>query len=148
MILDHLSNWRQYATNEAMTVALEFLQRPDLAELAPGRHPIMGEGLYAVVLRDEGRGRESVRLEAHRKCIDIHLCLAGHEVIGWKATAECRSGDGSDEPSDAVFFKDPPSRWLELSVGSFAVFFPADAHAALAGAGPVHKVIVKVPDAG
>jgi beta-galactosidase beta subunit len=42
------------------------------------------------------------------------------------------------------FFYDRPTTWLTLSAGQFAVFFPEDAHAPLAGQGGVHKAVVKV----
>ncbi len=33
---------------------------------------------------------------------------------------------------------------MPLAKGQFMMFWPADAHAPLAGAGPLHKVVVKL----
>jgi beta-galactosidase beta subunit len=49
-----------------------------------------------------------------------------------------------DAEKDIVFFDDAPETWFRVPAGSFAVFFPEDAHAPLAGEGEVRKVIVKV----
>ena len=148
MILDHLQNWERYAAlHEAFTRAFEFLQRDDLAELPAGRHDIDGDNVYAAVLHADGRGRDAAKLEAHRAYIDIQFCLSGADEIGWKPAAHCRAdGNGYDEAEDIEFFTDSPQAWSATPAGTFAVFFPADAHAPLAGEGAIHKVIVKVAE--
>ena len=41
-------------------------------------------------------------------------------------------------------FGDKPDLWFSLPPGSFAIFFPSDAHAPLAGAGKTMKAVVKI----
>ncbi|MDH7504523.1 MAG: YhcH/YjgK/YiaL family protein, partial [Verrucomicrobiota bacterium] len=76
--------------------------------------------------------------------IDIQFCLSGHEEIGWKPTDSCCGAEGFDEEKDLGFFTDESEAWSAVGPGRFAIYFPADAHAPLGGAGPVHKVVVKV----
>ena len=95
--------------------------------------------------RQDGRGREGARLEAHRRYIDIQYTIGGDEEIGWTSFASCQVPDGAfDAAKDIGFFGDAPSAWLRVPAGSFAIFFPEDAHAPLAGRGALVKAIVKV----
>jgi biofilm protein TabA len=145
MILDRLQHADTYRLlHPAFAEAFRYLARPDLDRLAPGRHEIDGDRLYAVVVKADGKGRGTTRLEAHRKYIDIQYTVAGSEAIGWKAAGECESAGGFDPAKDIEFYPDAPESWVEVPPGTFAVFFPEDAHAPLGGQGRIVKVVVKV----
>ena len=146
MIVDQIQNWNRYASLHAgFAKAFEFLSQPNLVELPPGRHVLDGDMLFAIVSRDEGRGKEESPLEAHRRYIDIQFVVDGDEKIGWVPTAHCqRVAATYDEERDIEFFYDRPETWLSISNGEFAVFFPSDAHAPLAGQGSVHKIVCKI----
>jgi biofilm protein TabA len=69
----------------------------------------------------------------------------GIDLIGWKPRSECKTPDGGyNSESDLEFFSDSPDSWTMVNPGAFAVYFPQDAHAPLAGEGPVRKVVVKI----
>jgi YhcH/YjgK/YiaL family protein len=146
MILDRIQNAAQYGpVPPGLDQALRFLAQTDLTKLALGRHAIAGDRLYAIVAKDDGRGHERARLEAHRRYIDIQYVVSGTEEIGWRSCASCASiATPYDPAKDVMFFGDTPETWLILPAGHFAVFFPDDAHAPLAGRSVVHKVVVKV----
>ncbi len=146
MILDRLENAERYlALHPEFKAAFEFLRRENLAQLPPGRHDVDGDRLYAVVIRDNGHGCENAKLEAHKKYIDIQFSLAGCDLIGWKSTDTCSEIDQPfDEESDAALFADKPDAWMATPPGTFAVFYPEDAHAPMAAEGPLHKVVMKV----
>jgi YhcH/YjgK/YiaL family protein len=146
MILDALAEWRRYASvHPDFPRAFEFLQRPDLASLAPGRHAVDGDRVYVLIDDRSGRGREGARLEAHRAYLDVQLTIEGHEEIGWRPLAGCQRPAGAfDTSRDIGLFDDRPDTWLAVPPGQFAVFFPSDAHAPLGGHGALRKAIVKV----
>jgi len=146
MILDRLAAADRYAAlHPAFKAAFEFLRRPGAAALPPGRIELDGPRLYVAIDHKDGRGREGARLEAHRKYIDIQFTVAGDEVIGWRPAADCtRRAVPYDPEKDIEFFADAPETWLAVPPGTFAIFFPEDGHAPLAGSGPVRKLIVKV----
>lgn len=154
MVLDILGRANQYASlHPAFARAFEFLNSADWAEMSSAaaaegasvRHAIDGDLLYLSIDRTEGRGRERSRLEAHRRYIDIQLAIEGHEEIGWKALADCaQPHDEYDEQKDVEFFSDMPESWLSLPAGHFAIFFPHDAHAPLAGRGMLTKAVMKI----
>ena len=146
MIVDALDSADRYrGVHPGFGRAFDVLRSTDLGALPPGRHDIDGDRLYLSIDHVEGRGHDGARLEAHRRYIDIQLVVAGVEEIGWRPLDACRRPDGPfDAGRDIAFFDDRPDVWLTLGTGRFAVFFPADAHAPLAGRGPVRKAILKV----
>lgn len=146
MILDVLAEASRYeALHPSFSRAFAFLARTDLAALPPGRHAIDGERIYVSIDITEGRGREGARLESHRKYIDIQYTIEGGDEIGWMPAAACSAPAGTfDVAKDIIFYDDRPSAWFAVPAGGFAVFFPNDAHAPLAGRGLLRKAIVKI----
>jgi YhcH/YjgK/YiaL family protein len=146
MILATIEQAYRYADcQHGLSRGFEFLQTTKLDKLPDGKHEINGERLYAIVAHDQGRGREGAILEVHRKYIDIQYVISGHEMIGWQPLTSCSAvKQAYNFETDLAFFLERPPSWFELAPRSFAVFFPEDAHAPLAGNGPVHKVVVKV----
>jgi biofilm protein TabA len=148
MVVDRLAESERYLRMHPLfQQAFEFLNQlaRDPERFADGRHTLV-EGRLAVILeRAEGRGVAEARLEAHRKMIDIQFLLSGEERIGWRPQPEC-SGivEAYSTERDIEFYSEQPTTWLELRPGDFAIFFPSDAHAPLAGSGPLRKAIAKV----
>ena len=146
MIIDTLARTARYTPlHPRFRAAFDFLAAADLAALPPGRIEIDGPRLYVSIDHAEGRGRERARLEAHRRYIDIQVTIAGTEQIGWRPIEHCGVADGAfSADRDIGFFTDRPDTWLIIPERHFVVFFPDDAHAPLAGTGPLKKAIVKV----
>jgi YhcH/YjgK/YiaL family protein len=145
MILDTLAAAASYERlHSGFRAAFDFL-RSAPTELADGRHEIGRERLFAIVARSAGRGRDAAKLEVHRRYIDIQYCVAGHDVIGWRPLTACREPEMPfDDTRDIRFFVDRPQTWIDVRPGMFAIFYPDDAHAPLAGEGEVLKIVVKV----
>ena len=65
--------------------------------------------------------------------------------MGWKPGSSCNQpAKDYDQNSDIQFFADKPDAWLPVESGTFAIFFPEDAHMPLISPGQIHKVVVKV----
>lgn len=146
MIFDTLANADRYAAlHPLFPRAFEFLRNTDLTALAPGRHVIEEERLFAIAENAPGRSREEARLECHRKYIDIQLVLEGSDEMGWKPLCDCHDplADYS-AAKDIQFFRDPPASWIATPPGAFCLFFPQDAHAPLVSKGTIRKVILKI----
>ena len=146
MILDTLKNSARYVALHAdFAAAFDFLNRPNVAALPAGRCDVLGKRVFAIVGKDLGKGRDKARLEAHRKYIDIQYVVSGDEWIGWRDLRTCREcGLGYSAEKEIEFYTAAAETWSQVPAGSFAIFFPEDAHAPLAGEGPVHKVVMKV----
>jgi len=146
MILDTLAHAERYrALHPLFERAFDFLRDTDLMALAPGKHDVQGEQIFAIVEACEGRTRAEAKLECHRRYIDIQLVLAGVDEMGWKPVAECLDPQTEyDAARDIRFFNDTPSNWIATPPGAFCLFFPEDAHAPLVGTGMIRKVVVKI----
>lgn len=146
MIFDHIDNARRYyALHPGFPAAFEFLRRPDLAALPPGRNDIDGERMFCIVVRGPGKGRDGAELEMHRRYLDIQFTLAGTDALGWSPTHACRAtGRGFDAAKDLELFTARPETWVMTPPNTFAILYPEDAHAPLGGIGELHKVVVKL----
>jgi biofilm protein TabA len=147
MITDLTSQGGRYAgIHPAFGDAFAFLNSSEPADLPVGSHD---RGTFtAVVVETVGKGVQGAQLEYHDRDIDIHLTLAGLDLIGWRPRALCTTPNGDfDTANDIGFVKDRPELWIPAPPGGFAVFFPDDGHAPLAGEGPVRKIVLKIIDA-
>lgn len=146
MVLDRLANWRSYAAlHPGFERAFGWLIEARVAELAAGRHAIDGDRLYTLISREAGRGRDGAKLESHRRYIDIQVTLAGQEQIGWLPLADCGQPEAAySAERDIAFYAARPESWLAVPPGTFAIFYPDDAHAPLAGTGQLFKAVAKV----
>lgn len=146
MILDRLNASPLYnALNPLFEKAFDFLKEPSTPELPDGKYPIVGEDLFAIVSRADGKGMDNARLEAHRKYIDIQYFVEGFDVIGWENISRLDlSKTPYDEENDIQFFNEKTDVWTKVPSGTFAVFFPDDAHAPMASDVMMHKIVVKV----
>ncbi len=146
MILGQIKEADRYLNiNPHFAKALAFLAQDGLAELAPGRHEIDGDNVYAMVIKGTGQTRSKAKLEVHRKYIDVQYVISGSDDMGWKDLKACKDSLGPYDPQDdAELFGDAPSTWVSVGPGDFAIFFPEDAHAPGASENDFHKVVVKV----
>ena len=146
MILSQIKEADRYLNiNPHFAKAFAFLTQDGLAELAPGRHEIDGDNVYAMVIKGTGQTRSKAKLEVHRKYIDVQYVISGPDDMGWKDLKACKDSLGPYDPQDdAELFGDTPSTWVGVGAGAFAIFFPEDAHAPGASENDFHKVVVKV----
>lgn len=146
MILSNLSQTERYVKLHPLFArAFDYMRNTDLYALAPGRYPVAGDDLIAIVEHVPGRTREMAKLEAHRRYIDIQLVLEGVDEMGWKPLQDCYNPlSEHSEEKDIRFFHDAPAAWVPVPPDAFCIFFPEDAHAPLVSSGPIRKVIFKV----
>lgn len=146
MIIDTLDNFYHYTKlHKYFTPAFEFLRKGNLTKYSEGRYDIAKNNVYALVSRANGRGKARASLEAHRKYIDMQMALSGEDLIGYKPLNECGiKKTAYDAKKDCIFFNDKSNFWFKLKGNLFAIFFPQDSHAPLAGSLDVLKVVVKV----
>jgi YhcH/YjgK/YiaL family protein len=117
--------------------------------LSDGKHDI-GGGAYALVSTYQTASPDEKKFEAHRKYIDLQYVVEGEEITHVAHVSTLTTAEGYDETRDVAFFHDPASHeTIVLRAGSFAVFYPEDAHrpGMTAGGSPstVRKVVVKIP---
>lgn len=145
MILDRLENAKKYeALHPKFAKAFDYLRKFS-TDIAPGRYELDGDKLYVNVMDIQNHGRETAKLEAHKKYIDIQYIFSGDEEMGWKDTALCGSvSTAYDDKADYALYTDSADSWFAVPAGAFTIFFPEDAHAPSIGSGTVRKAVVKV----
>ena len=146
IIMDQLEHAEKYyPMHPAFAKAFAFLQQKSLSELPLGRHEIDGDRMFCLINEAPGSKREGVKLEAHRKYIDIQYVIAGVDEMGWKPTSVCTLPDTSyNAEKDFELFQDQPQTWTKVPAGSFTIFFPQDAHTAMFGDDIIHKAVLKI----
>jgi YhcH/YjgK/YiaL family protein len=145
MIHDHIDEAMNYeSSHPGLSAAFGFLRRTDLASLPDGRIEIDTDRIYAMVARTQGRGKEHSPLETHDRFLDVQYIIAGTDQIGWQRRVSAGHSRGYVRENDLELWSGQPAHYLEVGPGQFVVLFPQDAHAPLAGQGPVHKVVIKV----
>lgn len=147
MVLDKLANADRYTCMHPLFAqAFKFLQETDLQSIATGVHEIEGRKLFAIISDGPGVTKDNYKLEVHRKYIDIQYVISGTDHMGWKDLALCdEPNDPYNEEREAAFFPDRTDNWFDVPAGSFTIFYPDDAHAAMVtGERVVRKVVLKI----
>ena len=145
MICDSLENLGRYrCLGESFARVIDALEARDLFALADGRCDV-DEKNYFSVSQPALKPREGSRYEAHRLYADIQIALAEGETIDVAPVSALSDWDEYNEQSDIVFTGDTaPCVELPLHKGTFAVFFPWDAHKPCLGEGTTKKLVAKV----
>lgn len=113
----------------------------------------LDNGVTVSVFYTNTKAPELVGYEAHRKMLDIHMCIEGQECIGICSLETMRTGEkvfDYDESKDAELYKHNPNGTLHvLNPGDFIICLPEHAHKPAAtppGADSrVKKMLVKAP---
>lgn len=111
------------------------------------RVDIDGDDIFALFRRYETVEAQGVKLESHRKYIDVQYLLEGEEIIGLAVDSRNVEGLGYDREKDVEFFEGEGEGAVLLKTGQCAVFLPGELHApGIMGGKPakVCKVVVKV----
>lgn len=142
-----ISDSARFATNERLAKAFAFLQRPDLSSLPVGRYEIDGDDVFAFVQECVLKPVSEMKVEAHRKYIDIQAPLSSPEMFGVGRLTESNYELPFDEEKDIGFYEQSLDV-MEVKPGDFVMFVPPyAAHGpccTLEGRSTVRKVVVKV----
>ena len=128
MVIDTLVNCRSYESlHPNFKAAFDFLHRPDIEALPPGRIEIDGTALFAMIQGYETKPVQEGKLEAHRKYIDIQVVLKGEEALGYAPLGGQPVAKVFDTEKDVGFYTGTSCLTI-LCKGMFAILFPQDAH--------------------
>ena len=148
MFLSHI-NQASIPLPTALNAALAYLRHTDFSDMPPGRYPIDGDKMIAIVQTPLTQPWETGMPEFHQRYIDIQYLLEGEEVIGFlpaDPTLE-RAKDQLNERDIAFVHPQANETRLVLTPGMFAIFFPGELHKpcrALNEPMPIKKVVIKI----
>jgi len=149
MIADSLSNWRLYRLGPVFETAFKFVEGLDCSSRL-GEYLIDGRDVYSSIAEYETSSTAPDFFEVHRTYIDLQITLSGRETLGWLPKAGLQVKTPYDQARDCEFLQPPKLSFsrVEINPGSFAVFFPDDAHvgklAVAEGPELIRKVVVKI----
>ena len=144
MIADVLKNRHIYeALSPRIKTALEYIAKTDFSAIDPGRYELDGSNLFVLVQAYDSIPKEQGKWECHKKYIDIQYIAEGVEQIGCNNIDKMKITTEYNPEKDIAFLSGEGD-FITFSKGSYGIFFPEDAHAPLAGEGPVHKVVMTV----
>jgi biofilm protein TabA len=146
MIADLLTHAHLYtALGAPIARGLQFLAETDLAGLAPGRHELDGQRLYALVSDYTPKPPGEGRWEAHRRFLDLQYVASGVERMGVAPIDRLTPAD-YDAERDMLRLSGAGD-YLLFGAGQFMILWPGDAHMPGIDAGvpgPVRKIVVKI----
>lgn len=147
MIVDHIRNASLYRNvTKRISIAFDFLQRGNLAELAVGKELLDGDNVYAMIQAYNTNPMEKGLWEAHKKYIDVQYVVSGIELMGHVDISAMTVSKPYDEAGDYHLFTGKGNHMI-MRPGDFTVFFPHDVHMpcmAVEQPVPVKKIVVKV----
>lgn len=99
------------------------------ADLPLGEHEINTRDMFVNYHEAQLLPREEGTYEAHQNYIDLHYCLTGGEIIEWAPVPTLTATTKYDSEKDYQLYAVPPqASSCLMTPGTFAVFFPGDAH--------------------
>lgn len=136
--------------NERFQIALSFLIDGTYKNTKQERIHLMGEKVYARILKYQTIPFEDAKFEAHRKYIDIHYVVDDAETI-WTIHTSKLHATSEYDPEKDVWFGLPDDligiSKITLSKDQLAVFFPTDAHAPkglVVSSKMIDKIVLKI----
>lgn len=132
---------------ELWAAAFAFLKRTDLDTLMPGKYPIVGEAVFAMITDAPSHNREDVKWESHKNYIDLQMVIRGKEQIGIADTAHATIV--KPYSPDLINYS-AEGRYYIAEPGTFFLFFPNNAHRPTIkepGYDVVKKIVIKIQTA-
>lgn len=150
MIFGNLNNQGIEATYpEPVKIALNYLNANDMLAMSAGVYELDGKRMYVQVIDTTTNLIENKRPEVHRNYVDLQYSPAGNELIGFVPDlGNFKSSEGYQEDRDIMFYDHVENEvFLNMTAGSFAVFFPWDVHrpaCAMGEPASVRKIVMKL----
>lgn len=146
MVIDNIYNAPLYYNlNKRFEKAFEFLETIDFNNSEEGSYEVDGNNIKIIISSNRLKSKKDALLETHKKYIDIHIPISGHETFGWKSAKRLEKSAGEyDSENDFELFNDSATTYFTIAPGEFAIFLTEDAHAPLIGTGELKKIIFKI----
>ena len=110
--------------------AIEYALSMDFTALEPGKYPVDGDNVFAIVNEYMTKPLAECDPESHRDYADIQIMVAGVERFGYAPLNGQPETTPYDEERDVAFYSLAPEdlSYLTLHPGEFIIFFPSDIH--------------------
>lgn len=147
MIYDSISNHALYhSLGPRFKLGLDYLATFDPAT-PPGRVPLDGDQVYALVQHYDSSPAAPKPFESHRTYVDLQFVVAGEELIYTAPLDRLQVTRPYEAANDYALYTGPDDTPLRMRAGDFCLLFPQDGHkpcCVWTAVSPVKKVVVKV----
>lgn len=127
MILGSLNNTEIIEKiHPAFKEAFDLLKTNDLKniEKSESNIEIGGENIFALVQKYQGKAKDELILEAHKKYIDIQFVVEGTEQMGWLDINKCTTVlSHYDDIKDVASYANPSSSFVTVNANEFVIIF-------------------------
>nr|WP_294944124.1 YhcH/YjgK/YiaL family protein [uncultured Mucilaginibacter sp.] len=137
---------RQYELNKTgWDKVIAFLRDRNLELMAPGKYPIDGDNIFAIITEPEPKKLDTAGFETHKNFIDLHYVISGKEDIYTQGKKDLLV---ITKPYDET--KDVQNYYIKGKAHTatpdyFFLFFPAELHqAGIRSGGKVKKLVIKI----
>lgn len=151
MILGHLHQIQTIHSSASAEIelALQHLRDTDYLQVAPGKYPIDGTRMFAIVQDPITQNWDLGFPEFHERHIDVQCLLSGEEALGFlPANPNLNPTDNFLAERDIAFVAQQENETkIILTPGMYAVFFPGELHRpcrAVNQAMQIKKVVIKI----
>jgi len=129
MILGHLNHTHTKFADD-IEMALQHLRVTDYLLREPGKYPINGEQMFALVQDPMTQSWETGFPEFHQRHIDVQYLLSGEEALGYlPANPDLIPHDDRLQERDIAFVAQQTHETkIVLTPGMYAIFFPGELH--------------------
>jgi YhcH/YjgK/YiaL family protein len=126
--LQHLHWYRVISPN--FEKAIQYALSTDFPALEPGKYPIEGDNIFAIVNEYMTKPLSECDPESHREYADIQIMIAGAERFGYAPLTGQPETTPYKEENDVAFYTIEPESlsYLTIHPGEFIIFFPSDIH--------------------
>ncbi len=126
MIIDRIENAEKYTNlHKDFKLVFDFLKAHDLNTLECGRHELRGNEVFFNL--QEYTTKQTQKLEAHKKYIDIQVVANGEELMGYTNINKTTVKEEYNEEKDVMFLNGSVDK-LHADNKTFLIFYPEDAH--------------------
>lgn len=139
-----LGNYR--GIGKYLDIAIDYLLSHSLLDVPAGHYEIDGKNVYLNVFDYESVLEEDAFFEAHERYADIHMAVAGEEIVGVSDITKV-TVKSLDKEADLMEVEGAVEHYMRLSPGKALITMPDDAHRVKIAVGhpaPVRKAVVKV----
>lgn len=143
MIFDRMERLAQYrGLNANLDRLIDFALGCDAEALVPGKNDIDGDNCW--MMKNVAKlAPETALFERHMAYIDLQIPIDEGEII---TVSPVEALDWPESDAETRFTEGPAGTPLDLVPGTFAIFFPGDAHncgISKAGQTQVNKLVGK-----
>ena len=149
MILTNFKTLEMYkGMSKRLDIAIDYILKTDASQLEPGKYPIDGDNVFAIINQGMTGTYDEKKFESHKRYLDIQTVISGDERIFIAQTNDLAILTPYQDDSDIMFYQDAPEDAIVHIQPKLAlILYPEDAHkVSVATDSPksVKKMIVKV----